>query len=62
MKKQQQFLKNISYALDIIIILISYSFAKRIILNNSLQVFNYNFILLSIVLLVFNVIFFKNIH
>jgi putative colanic acid biosynthesis UDP-glucose lipid carrier transferase len=61
MKKQQQFLKNISYALDIIIILISYSFAKRIILNNSLQVFNYNFILLSIVLW-FSMSFFSKIY
>jgi hypothetical protein len=61
MKKQQQFLRNISYALDIIIILFAYSFAKKITLNSGLQLFNYNFLLLSIILW-FSMSFFSKIY
>jgi putative colanic acid biosynthesis UDP-glucose lipid carrier transferase len=50
MKKQQQFLKNISYTLDIIIILISYLIAKKFSYNIDLQYFSYPFFFLSIVL------------
>jgi hypothetical protein len=45
MKKQQQFLRNISYALDIFIIFIAYSIAKKLILKVGLQGLNYNFLL-----------------
>ena len=61
MKKQQQFLKNISYILDILIIVIAYSSAKKIILNTGLQDFNYNFLLLSIILW-FSMSFFSKIY
>ena len=61
MKKQQQFLRNISYALDIIIILIAYTVSKKLILNIGLQGFNYNFLLLSIVLW-FSMSFFSKIY
>ena len=61
MKKQQQFLRNISYALDIIIILIAYSVAKKFVLNIGYQGFNYNFILLSITLW-FSMSFFSKIY
>jgi putative colanic acid biosynthesis UDP-glucose lipid carrier transferase len=50
MKKQQQFLRNISYTLDIIIILISYLIAKKFNYNIDLQYFSYPFFFLSIVL------------
>jgi len=50
MKKQQQFLKNISYTLDIIIILIAYLVAKKFRYNIDLQYFSYPFFFLSIVL------------
>ena len=50
MKKQQQFLRNISYTLDIIIILIAYLIAKKISYNIDLQYFSYPFFFLSIVL------------
>ena len=50
MKKQQQFLRNISYTLDIIIILISYLIAKKFSYNIDLQYFSYPFFFLSIVL------------
>ncbi len=50
MKKQQQFLRNISYALDIIIILIAYIIAKFFSYNIDLQYFSYPFFFLSIVL------------
>ena len=61
MKKQQQFLRNISYVLDIIIIFIAYSLAKKLILNIGLQGLNYNFLLLSIVLW-FSMSFFSKIY
>jgi putative colanic acid biosynthesis UDP-glucose lipid carrier transferase len=50
MKKQQQFLRNISYTLDIIIILIAYLVAKKFNYNIDLQYFSYPFLFLSIVL------------
>ena len=50
MKKQQQFLRNISYTLDIIIILIAYLIAKKFNYNIDLQYFSYPFFFLSIVL------------
>jgi len=50
MKKQQQFLRNISYTLDIIIILIAYLIAKQFNYNIDLQYFSYPFFFLSIVL------------
>ena len=50
MKKQQQFLRNISYTLDIIIILIAYLVAKKFSYNIDLQYFSYPFFFLSIVL------------
>jgi putative colanic acid biosynthesis UDP-glucose lipid carrier transferase len=50
MKKQQQFLRNISYTLDIIIILIAYLIAKKFSYNIDLQYFSYPFFFLSIVL------------
>ena len=50
MKKQQQFLRNISYTLDIIIILIAYLVAKKFRYNIDLQYFSYPFFFLSIVL------------
>jgi putative colanic acid biosynthesis UDP-glucose lipid carrier transferase len=61
MKKHQQFLRNISYILDILIILISYSLSKNIIQNIDFQVFNYNFLLLSIILW-FSMSFFSKIY
>ncbi len=50
MKKQQQFLRNISYTLDIIIILIAYLIAKKFNYNIDLQYFSYPFFFLSIIL------------
>ena len=50
MKKQQQFLRNISYTLDIVIILIAYLIAKKFSYNIDLQYFSYPFFFLSIVL------------
>ena len=50
MKKQQQFLRNISYTLDIIVILIAYLIAKKFRYNIDLQYFSYPFFFLSIVL------------
>jgi len=50
MKKQQQFLRNISYTLDIIIILIAYLIAKKFNYNIDLQYFSYPFFFLSVVL------------
>jgi putative colanic acid biosynthesis UDP-glucose lipid carrier transferase len=50
MKKQQQFLRNISYTLDIIIILVAYLIAKKFRYNIDLQYFSYPFFFLSIVL------------
>jgi putative colanic acid biosynthesis UDP-glucose lipid carrier transferase len=50
MKKQQQFLRNISYTLDIIIILIAYLIAKKFTYNIDLQYFSYPFFFLSILL------------
>ena len=50
MKKQQQFLRNISYTLDIIIILIAYLIAKKFNYNIDLQHFSYPFFFLSIIL------------
>jgi putative colanic acid biosynthesis UDP-glucose lipid carrier transferase len=50
MKKQQQFLRNISYTLDIIIILVSYLIAKKFNYSIDLQYFSYPFFFLSIVL------------
>ena len=50
MKKQQQFLRNISYTLDIIIILIAYLIAKKFNYNIDLQYFSYPFFFLSMVL------------
>jgi len=50
MKKQQQFLRNISYTLDIIIIYIAYLIAKKFSYNIDLQYFSYPFFILSIVL------------
>jgi putative colanic acid biosynthesis UDP-glucose lipid carrier transferase len=50
MKKQQQFLRNISYTLDIIIILIAYLIAKKFSYNIDLQYFSYPFFFLSIIL------------
>ena len=50
MKKQQQFLRNISYTLDIFIILIAYLVAKKFSYNIDLQYFSYPFFFLSIVL------------
>ena len=50
MKKQQQFLRNISYTLDIIIILMAYLVAKKFNYNIDLQYFSYPFFFLSIVL------------
>jgi putative colanic acid biosynthesis UDP-glucose lipid carrier transferase len=50
MKKQQQFLRNISYTLDIIVILIAYLIAKRFSYNIDLQYFSYPFFFLSVVL------------
>jgi putative colanic acid biosynthesis UDP-glucose lipid carrier transferase len=50
MKKQQQFLRNISYTLDIIIILIAYQIAKKFSYNIDLQYFSYPFFFLSVVL------------
>ena len=50
MKKQQQFLRNISYTLDIIIILIAYLIAKKLSYTIDLQYFSYPFFFLSIVL------------
>jgi putative colanic acid biosynthesis UDP-glucose lipid carrier transferase len=50
MKKQQQFLRNISYTLDIIIILIAYLISKKFSYSIDLQYFSYPFFFLSIVL------------
>lgn len=50
MKKQQQFLRNISYTLDIIVILIAYLIAKKFNYNIDLQYFSYPFFFLSLVL------------
>ena len=50
MKKQQQFLRNISYTLDIIIILTAYLVAKKFSYNIDLQYFSYPFFFLYIVL------------
>ena len=50
MKKQQQFLRNISYTLDIIIILIAYLVAKKFSYYIDLQYFSYPFFFLSILL------------
>ena len=50
MKKQQQFLRNISYTLDIITILIAYLIAKKFNYNIDLQYFSYPFFFLSTVL------------
>jgi putative colanic acid biosynthesis UDP-glucose lipid carrier transferase len=50
MKKQQQFLLNISYTLDIIVILVAYLIAKKFRYNIDLQYFSYPFFFLSIVL------------
>jgi len=50
MKKQQQFLRNISYTLDIIVILFAYLIAKKFSYNIDLQYFSYPFFFLSIVL------------
>jgi putative colanic acid biosynthesis UDP-glucose lipid carrier transferase len=50
MKKQQQFLRNISYTLDVIIILIAYIIAKKFSYDIDLQFFSYPFFLLSLVL------------
>ena len=50
MKKQQQFLRNISYTLDIIVILIAYLIAKKFNYNVDLQYFSYPFFFLSIIL------------
>lgn len=50
MKKQQQFLRNISYTLDIIIILLAYLIAKKFSYNIDLQYFSYPFFFLSVVL------------
>ena len=50
MKKQQQFLRNISYTLDIIVILTAYLIAKKFRYNIDLQYFSYPFFFLSIVL------------
>ena len=50
MKKQQQFLRNISYTLDIIVILIAYLIAKKFSYNVDLQYFSYPFFFLSIIL------------
>jgi len=50
MKKQQQFLRNISYTLDIIIILVAYLIAKKFSYNIDLQYFSYPFFFLSVVL------------
>ena len=50
MKKQQQFLRNISYTLDIIVILIAYLIAKKFNYNIDLQYFSYPFFFLSVVL------------
>jgi putative colanic acid biosynthesis UDP-glucose lipid carrier transferase len=50
MKKQQQFLRNISYTLDIIIILIAYLIAKKFSYTIDLQYFSYPFFFLSIIL------------
>ena len=61
MKKQQQFLKNISYFLDIIIIFLSYYIAKNIMQKYDLQLFSYNFFLLSIILW-FTMSFFSKIY
>ncbi len=61
MKKQQQFLRNISYTLDIIVILIGYSISKKIVQTIDLQQFSYNFILLSVVLW-FSMSFFSKIY
>ncbi len=61
MKKQQQFLRNINYTLDIIIILIAYSVSKKIIQTIDLQNFSYNFFVLSIILW-FSMSFFSKIY
>ena len=61
MKKHQQFLRNISFILDIIIILIAYSISKHLIQNVDYQYFNYNFLFLSIVLW-FSMSFFSKIY
>lgn len=61
MKKQQQFLRNISYTLDIIIILMAYSIAKNIIQSADLHKFSYNFFILSITLW-FSMSFFSKIY
>ncbi len=61
MKKQHQFLRNISYTLDIIIILISYSISKKIIQSVDLHNFSYNFFILSIILW-FSMSFFSKIY
>jgi putative colanic acid biosynthesis UDP-glucose lipid carrier transferase len=50
MKKQQQFLRNISYTLDIIVILVAYLIAKKFRYNIDLQYFSYPFFLLSVIL------------
>ena len=50
MKKQQQFLRNISYTLDIIVILIAYLIAKKFNYTVDLQYFSYPFFFLSIIL------------
>jgi putative colanic acid biosynthesis UDP-glucose lipid carrier transferase len=50
MKKQQQFLRNISYTLDIIVILIAYLIAKKFRYSIDLQYFSYPFFFLSIIL------------
>ncbi len=61
MKKHQQFLRNISFILDIIIILIAYSISKHLIQNVDYQYFDYNFLFLSIVLW-FSMSFFSKIY
>ena len=61
MKKQHQFLRNISYTLDIIIILIAYSVSKKIIQSTDLHQFSYNFFILSIILW-FSMSFFSKIY
>ncbi len=61
MKKHQQFLRNISFILDILIILVSYTLSKNIIQNIDYQYFSYNFLFLSIILW-FSMAFFSKIY
>ncbi len=61
MKKHQQFLRNISFILDILIILVSYTLSKNIIQNIDYQYFSYNFLFLSIILW-FSMSFFSKIY